>query len=300
LKGVLDGLFALVTERIKQYVVEQALIYLDDLQQRALVLRDQVVAELDAQVLMAYDRLRQEITQIKAEVREEASQRALERIELDLSQGKGVFETFLDSAMYMNAFNSVAGALGNPAIVVDQASGMFARPTGFDASFQLEYNQLALCPEYREAFYPCGTTAGEMLQGDFRACSPLPYYLPELDPRVECHDGDPTMFAANPNPASCSKVGFGELNGHGAGHGRGSYSLAFPPTEVTRGIDAPRCDALPMPLVYSDGKSDKGLGGGFDEGGSAQGCSLAAGAPRAWPVFAGLLLGTVLVRRRRR
>ncbi len=181
--------------------------------------------------------LRQAFADLRATLRGRLEEEKLRAVGLDLTPADGMMGHPTQSVWAMNAYNSVAGVLANPEVVhLTGPSGFYSGPVSFDASHQLEYNQLAVCDDLREIFYPCGTSAGEMLQPDFRRCQELPAEA-QLDPPIECHRFDATTFAESPTPDDCQRQTVDEIIAPWSGH-VGSYTGAFPPSLVD---DPPSC-----------------------------------------------------------
>jgi uncharacterized protein (TIGR03382 family) len=302
----LDEILALIKMRIREFIIEAAMVYLDELKAEYERILMAVIDQIDERILRVYEDLGARVDQLRDAAVEEAQREALRQIGLDLENGGGPFDGFLDSVLYMNAFNSTAVVLARRDGVVPSGSGMFDGPVSFDASYQLEYNQFVLCPEIRDAVYPCGRSAGEMLQTNFRNCASLDEIADVFQPSIECHMGSTTMFSA-PSPSSCSPVLFDEFN-TGSG-GDGSYTLAFPPDHTASG--PPACYLSGMDLEIEEGGSpdvpDGGLPPGADggpgvdpgSGGGGCGCNAANDAgPSALPVLAAF--GFLLLSRRRR
>ena len=190
---------------------------------------------------------------------------------------------FSSSVGHMNAFNSIAAVLANqkvvnplPAELEQPQKGLrvtFQGPVSFDASFQLEYNQLALCDgqgenrgqqNLREIFYPCGTTAAEMLQpGGYAKCVPFPLESLRanpgvsiaLNPPAECYRWQDRQkprvnfeFALNPTPQDCNFTQLEDVQKTGAG----SYTLSFPPhltPQALNEVDQPKCRSIEMKIL---------------------------------------------------
>ncbi|MCB0393754.1 MAG: hypothetical protein KDD25_04310, partial [Bdellovibrionales bacterium] len=184
--------------------------------------------------------------------------------------GADMLTNFPKSVGFMNAFNSVAAVLANHEVVnppskkevVPSASSplpiSFQGPVSFDASFQLEYNQAALCPELKAIVYPCGISGAEMLQpAGYSSCVPFydrikekmgsrnQAFLKLLDPEAECYDIENFVegsqdnvfsFTKNPSIRNCAFKSIEEVQRKG----RGSSSLAFPP-QYAPANDKPYC-----------------------------------------------------------
>ena len=162
------------------------------------------------------------------------------------------------SVVHMNAYNSIVGVLADHDAVIDTSKTLklhydpnekentydFTGPVSFDASFQLDYNQMKLCPQYTEAFYPCGTKANEMLQpGGYKECMKLPATV-KGEPPVECFKGISTQYATLPDIGNCKPNSMENVNSktpvHGHGLHEGSYSLSFPPAYLPEDVQ-PKC-----------------------------------------------------------
>jgi hypothetical protein len=271
LKGVLDEIFAMATARVKELVLARLHEYLDEYVAEYQRLREQIVAQLDEQVLRALEELQARIVELRETIREESKRALLDRLALDLEAGEEAFKSFPSSVLWMNTYNSVAGVLTRQGVADPGlgTSGFWAGPVSFDASYQVEYNQLALCDSLRTAFYPCGTSAGEILQPDYRTCTEIPGAHGVLDPPTECHVHDPTSFAEAPTAEDCRRS---TLEAHIAPHSQrihdydetlGSYTQAFPPS-ILEADDQPVCNSgvvESFPLSYGP-KSDSASGGG--------------------------------------
>jgi MYXO-CTERM domain-containing protein len=298
-RDAIQQITTLVKERIREFVLERVQQYLDLLASEARALLGEVDAYLDMKLADSIDELRVRVSELEASAPDEASREAYANLRQSLEVGGGPFASLLDSVLYMNAYNSAAGVIARHDAVIAPGSAMFDGPVSFDASYQLEYNQLALCPELRAAFYPCGTSAGEMLQADFRNCVPVPEVPAALEPPVECHGGNATMFTI-PSQASCMGVTLDAIRTTAAP--LGSYTLAFPPTSDALGDAAPSCRLSGLELETDDTNPPDGgvLGdGSITRAPPASGCGCSADEPRGLlPVIAiGLL---TLGRRRRR
>jgi MYXO-CTERM domain-containing protein len=284
LTEVLDGLFNIITEKVKEHITERIRTYLEVFQLDYSFLADAAKAHVQT-------------------LEEEAV------ASLGLNLESGVFDTYLSSVLYMNGYNSVVGVLGSHSVVTPNQSGMFGGPVSFDASYQLEYNQLALCPELRSTFYPCGISAGTMMQGDYRTCQVL---ADDINPAIECHDQSAVAFASMPSPASCAPTLLDAfLTG---GPVSGSYTLAYPPSSNHFDAAQPACWIADLTVEVDDGPIGGGGSGGTsgndaDESDSSGGCGCRlAGAPSApsdrapsnHTAWLMLLAGAAVVTRRRR
>lgn len=287
----------LIRTRIREFVLERIQQYLDQLAAEARALAEEVDAHLDQKLTDSIDGLRMRVGELEASAPDEATREAYANLRQSLEVGGGPFASMLDSVLYMNAYNSAAGVIARHDAVVAPGSAMFDGPVSFDASYQLEYNQLALCPELRSAFYPCGTSAGEMLQADFRNCMPIPGVSAELEPPIECHGGSATMFTV-PTEASCMGVPLDVIRTAPAP--LGSYTLAFPPSADALGALAPTCRLSGLeleteePMPRPDGGVDPDP---MMTGESGCDCS-ASGSGSSLIPFGGVLWA--LMRRRRR
>lgn len=290
LKQFLQGAFRLVTEEFKAQIVARMTQYTDQLKAQLLAMSPQAVQDIHAKA--------KELAEIaKAQV----DQTKLAALGIDLRDADAALASFDTSVLYMNSYNSIAGALANQAVVFSTAPTSFfgGGPVSFDASYQVAYNQLSVCDGLREAFYPCGTSAIESLQGDFRACEALDLVTPEMEPPAECHDGSAVEFVDDPNPAQCVRRHLEEIVDFHEGH-LGSYSLAIPPSLADRG---PECVNPQIPgLVLTGDKDDDASEGSEPAVGDEAGCACTAGESdgAGWGAALLLLLGVPAIRRRRR
>jgi MYXO-CTERM domain-containing protein len=287
LKQFLQGAFRLVTEEFKAQIVARMQTYTEQLRAQLLAMAPQAVQDIHAKA--------KELGEIaKAQV--DAAK--LQALGLDLTDADTALANFDTSVLYMNSYNSIAGALANQAVVFSTAPTSFfgGGPVSFDASYQVGYNQLSVCDGLREAFYPCGTSAIESLQGDFRACEALDVVTPEMEPPAECHDGSAVEFVDDPNPAQCVRRHLEQIVHFDEGH-LGSYTLAIPPSLSDRG---PECVNPEIAGLVLGGSKDDDAGDGAEpESSEDAGCACSAG-PDASPWGAALLLLLPALRRRRR
>lgn len=295
-RSLLEGCFTMIKEELKARVVDFIAKHLAEIKAAVLAMQPQVLLDIRA----GLDR-------IKAQIRERIGEAKFAAVGLDFTPADGMLGYPTQSVWSMNAFNSVAGALANQEVVFMKRATSFhgGGPVSFDASYQLEYNQLSVCEDLRAIFYPCGTSAGEMLQPDFHKCTALPE-AQQLNPPVECHRFDATHFAESPTPEDCARRSLDEIVAPEGGH-IGSYTGAFPPGYV----DAPPQCIDPFGDVSGRGgagsgdleRSSAGLGGG---GGSSffgdSGCRTApaGGARGTGALVLVALAGVALVARRRR
>jgi MYXO-CTERM domain-containing protein len=287
LREFLEGTFQLVKDEFKAQILARVNSYLGRLREELLALTPQVVQDLHAKA--------QELRDIAHAQIDEARLAALG---IDLRDADAAFAHFDKSVLYANSFNSIAGALANQEVVFSQAQTSFfgGGPVSFDASYQVGYTQLSVCGDYRRSFYPCGTSAIEVLQPNYESCETLEV-TPEMEPNVECHDGSDLEFTDNANPLTCSKRHLDEIVSNDEGH-LGSYTLAFPPELADRG---PECFAPDIPgLRTDDAPADDVGGGAMSDVGDDEGCACTAGRAGGSGGAALLWLGMLgLVRRRR-
>jgi len=295
--AALDAIVDLIKMRVREFIIEAAMVYLDELKAEFDRVVMRVLDRIDERILRTYEDLILRVDGLRDAAVDEARREALDRVGLDLRNGGGPFDGFLDSVLYMNAFNSTAVVLARRDGVLPTGSGMFDGPASFDASFQVDYNQFALCSDIRQHVYPCGISVGEMLQTDFRSCAQLDEIADLFQPSVECHMGDRTMFSA-PSPSSCAPTMFEDFN---TGGGDGSYTLAFPPEYTDVGPTACYLDTMDLDIMTGGPPDipDSGLPPGVDGGppgidptGDDGGCSCSsteAGRTNAAPVLLALL-----------
>jgi MYXO-CTERM domain-containing protein len=175
---------------------------------------------------------------------------------------------------------------------------------------------MALCDgeggeqNYRDAFFPCGTSVGEMLQPDYRACQELAP-SERVEPPAECYRYRNTEFAyadadvrairaaatePNIDAALCQPVSL-ETVVDGDFDFVGSPSLSYPP-ELVDPRFAPVCANPSIPGIHGDISADAWGQGGGD---SAAGCSAtsrpAPGSPL--PLLLGLGVAALLRARRK-
>ena len=174
----------------------------------------------------------------------------LNQIQDRRNEMSNVISNFPKSVAYMNAFNSIVAVLANRGTVLDLNQKIdfstalnFSGPASYDASFMLEYNQVALCPEYREQLYPCGISSLDMLQpGGYEQCVDRKLNHPAANPPIECFAGAYDSFSNNPDAHTCTKQNFDIIKklALNAEPVLGSYSLAFPPSKLPASL-APKC-----------------------------------------------------------
>lgn len=288
LRDFLQGTVRLITEEFKAHIVSRMEEYTTHLKEQLIALTPSAVTDLHEKARELRDIAVSQIDQAR-----------LDALGLDLSDADAALENFSTSVLYMNSYNSVAGALANQEVVFSQAPTSFfgGGPVSFDASYQVGYTQLSVCDDLAKVFYPCGTSAIESLQGNYEACETLDIVSPEMEPHVECHDGSALEWADDPNPAQCVKREFEQVIGPEEGH-LGSYTLAFPPELSDRG---PECFSPIVPgITAEDGSFDDIGGDALDDSGDDSGCGCTSGnnTPGAAPLF--VLLAATLRRRRRR
>jgi hypothetical protein len=287
----LSGVEAMVRESLETYILDRVKGYIAQMTQQMRDLRDAMLARIDVRLLEIRD-------WVKEQIEQHVDSYKLKLLGLDLPPGwEGewpIFEHFKTSVLWMNAYNTMVGVLANQEVIFPQESGgFFAGPTSFDASWQLHYNQLALCPELARAFYPCGVSGTEMLQPDYRFCYPLDGEKP--DAPIECHRYDDKAFTSSPDPDSCRRRSLPELMEERGGH-IGSYTLSFPPQLADV---PPVCFGPAVVGVNDDGADAKadGVPGSGPENAEAGGCASVGGVSTG---LAGLALLLFCVRWRRR
>jgi len=306
----LDEILLLIKERVRELVVDAAMAYLDTLEAEYRRILMTVLNRIDERILRTYGDLQLRIEELKAATTDEAQRRALEQIGVDLENGGGPFTRFLDSVLYMNSYNSTAAVLARHDGVVPPGSGMFGGPVSFDASYQVEYNQFAMCPELQAAIYPCGISVGETLQTDYRNCRALPQVVTEFQPSIECHSGSRTMFTDAPSLDACEPMLFPDFN---TSDGVGSYSLAFPPTHTDTGPPACYLSGMDVQVqgmtrppvdggITTPPETDGGVTPPIDPASGGGGCSVSTPVrdPGPGPEVLALVLLAVTMRRRRR
>lgn len=289
LEDFLHESFALLTAEFERQIIRRMTEYTEQLKAQLLELSPQAVQDLHAKA--------QELRDIAIAQLDEAQ---LELLGIDLEDADAAFANFETSVLYMNSYNSIAGALANPSVAFSRAPTSFfgGGAVSFDASFQVAYSQLSVCEDLAEVFYPCGTSAIEALQGDYEDCKTLDVVTPEMDPHVECHGGSATAWADDPVPEECESRTLSEIIAPEGGH-VGSYTLAFPPALAHRG---PECvDPIVPGITDADGSFDVG-GTPLEEGDTPQGCACTltqrgSGSSHAWLWL--LALGSLARRRGR-
>jgi MYXO-CTERM domain-containing protein len=292
LKQFLQETFILVGKVIMDQIVARVRTFLGELNAQIAALRAQVLGEIAVRIQELRDKLKDTLDAAK-----------LAAIGLDLDDSADLFATFNTSVLYMNTYNSIVGVLGNQLVAAPQevVPGFFSGPVSFDASYQLTYNQLALCNDLAKVFYPCGHTATEMLQPDFARCQKLDASVVP-DSNIECHRADPSKFLADPDIDACKATLLDELIAPTGGH-IGSYTLAYP---ARLADPPPMCINPPLVGINADGFGDKAdcQGGGNcerEDGAFGCGCSSTNAGAIAWPlVFVALGMMLILRRRRRR
>ncbi len=286
LQDFLHRSFALVTEEFKKQIVARMTEYTEHLRAQLLALTPQAVQHLHAKARELGDIARAQLDEAK-----------LAALGIDLDDADAALASFETSVLYMNSFNSIAGALANQEVVFSQAPTSFfgGGPVSFDASYQVGYTQLSVCDDLASVFYPCGTSAIESLQGDYEACETLGAVTPEMEPHVECHDGKASEWEDDPNPAQCVSRELDQIIGPEEGH-LGSYTLAFPPELADRG---PECFAPIVPGVNDEGKLDDVGDGDADASGDEAGCGCTSAPEAPSSAWMLLLFGGLIARRRR-
>ncbi len=283
LRELLEGMQDLLLERLKEHIVER-------IREHLVELRAQLKALTPEAVLMIKDH----IEKTKQKLRERLSEEKLARLDLNDTDPLAAWPT---SVAYMNTFNAVAGVLGNPEVVFPTGpSSFFAGPVSFDASYQIDYSQLALCEDLRAIFYPCGTSTAEMLQSDSKHCETFDA-APDGNPPIECHRHDVTQFADSPDPEACRKQLLEELEDFHNGH-VGSYTLAYPPELAA---NPPSCMSPTIPGINDQGDT------AFDRVGndgpaveeSSSGCTAAPHPATPTAALFLLLLAAIRARRAR-
>ncbi len=288
LQTMLKKSFILIVDTVKKQIMDRITAYLDQLSMQIKALRDRVLGEIAVRIKELKEALDKTLDAAK-----------LAAIGLNLTEASDMFANFTQSVLYMNTFNSIAGALGNQMVVAphEVAPGFFSGPVSFDASYQLTYNQLALCGDLTKVFYPCGHSATEMLQPNFAKCQKLGDMLP--DANIECHRNDAASFATNPDPESCRRTELDRLIAPTEGH-VGSYTLAYPASLAS---PPPKCINPPIVGINASGFGDKadckGDGDCTGEYSTGCGCRSANAGSAALPLL-GLALGLILMNRRRR
>lgn len=290
LRDFLERSFALMTEEVKRQVLARMTAYTEQLREQLLALAPQAVQDIVAQV--------GELRDIALEQLDAAK---LDALGIDLSDADSALASFETSVLYMNSYNSIAGALANQELVFSQAPTSFfgGGPVSFDASYQVGYNQMSACSDFASAFYPCGTSSIESLQGDYNNCERLDVTA-EMEPHVECHDGKATEWVDDANPAQCVARELEEIIDFDEGH-LGSYTLAYPPALANRG---PECFGATVPglVINIDDRPEDNAGDGDadgDDAGEGCGCSTTTPASGSSPWLL-LVAGLWLKRRRRR
>ena len=288
LREFLEGTFRLVTDEFKQQIVARMNSYLGALREQLISLAPEAVQHLHEKAQELRDIAHAQIDQAR-----------LDAVGIDLSDADAAFESFDRSVLYANSFNSIAGVLSNQEIVFSQAETSFfgGGPVSFDASYQVGYTQLSACEGYAQVFYPCGTSAIEVLQPDFEACERFEV-TPEMEPHIECHDGSHLEFTDNANPLTCSRRHLDEIIAPDEGH-LGSYTLAFPPEMADRG---PTCFGPEIPGLRAPDDPADDVGDGAMSGldGTDEGCACSIEAEDGGGAASVLLLGLFGLLRRRR
>lgn len=279
MSAFLTAAYKLTTSRFKEFIVDELKKFTEELKQQLLELSPQAIQDLHAKVHELRDIVHAQIDATK-----------LAALGLDLSDADSMFENFGSSVLYMNSINSIAGVLANRELAFStESTGFFeGGAVSFDASFQVSYNQMAVCEDLREAFYPCGTSALEVLQGDFKNCQAFDVdeikITPEMEPNVECHNGSAVEFSDEPEPEHCQMRELDDIVSPDEGH-RGSYTLAHPPALSRDSQLACRGLTVPGLAVAGDGKQDDVDADGTGE--EPTGCSCTTGDD---PGFGGVML----------
>jgi MYXO-CTERM domain-containing protein len=311
--------FDFITKKVKEYVIDYIAKFLDQIRQQILALAPQVIQDAIRQIAD----VRQRVSEILRQTVDEAKRAA---IGLDLTPADRMIGFPTQSVWAMNAFNSVAGVLANRAVVFPHSTVTGGNsfgwngdgPWSFDASFQVEYNQLAVCEDLREIFYPCGTSVSEMLEPNYRTCQKLPEAA-RLNPPTECHAGDVSVLAsaADSDVNACWRRTIPEmLERRTRREGMGSYTGAYPPSfmpprsmrdEVSSWAYAPECVNPFGNVTNASGSGELerragGLGGGGGGGFfGSEGCAAApSGGSGPAGVVVGLFALALVLRRRRR
>lgn len=209
-----------------------------------------------------YEEYKHEIEMLKKQIQvsiEQAHRQAMthidERLRIEagyVGEQFGMLRQFPVTVAHMNAFNSIAGVLADynvvaaDEVIYPEARHMFAGPVSFDASYQLEYNQLSICPDLKKVFYPCGTKVSDMLQpAGYAKCTELPLVNLDAEPIIECHAGSKFLYSANPNQRSCAPTKAETFYENGSDY-YGSITWSFPPQLASK---RPSCLGIKMPLV---------------------------------------------------
>jgi MYXO-CTERM domain-containing protein len=282
LQSLLQGIQDMLMAEIKAQIIDRVKTFLDMYAEAMRQIKEEAIAMIEAQFAEFFEELRSKYDEAK-----------LALIGIDLTNLKDLIDDYASSVLWMNSYNSVVGVLANPQVVFKpDASSFFSSPVTFDASFQLAYNQMSLCEDLREVFYPCGISAAEMLQPFYSTCQKLDEAIPP-DPAIECHAGYATEFSQYPDTEACSRTAFEELIDFSQGH-IGSPSLAFPPEYADV---PPECFNPEIGGVNSDGKEDNP--GNSDP--ENAGCSCASGQQTnlTWFVFGLIALAIIRTIRRR-
>jgi len=290
LRSFLEGTVRLVTEEFKAQIVARMSEYTTQLKEQLLAMSPAAVQHLHEKA--------QELRDIAVAQIDAAK---LDALGIDLSDADAALKSFETSVLYMNSFNSIAGVLANSELVFSTEPTSFAGggPVSFDASYQVGYTQMSVCGELAAAFYPCGTSAIEVLQPDYTRCERVDVVTPEMEPHVECHDGSALEWTDDPNKATCVRRDLEQIIGPTEGH-LGSYTLAYPPEHSDRG---PECRELEVPgLELASGNKEDAAGGGSAEDGADEGCACSTresgGSVPAWMLT--LFVAAGVARRRRR
>lgn len=262
--GILNEIITTYEEMVKK-VIYDAIYgafekYILELSTAAQALKEQAKALLSEQMIAMVrairDGIKQGIDQRTRELQLSLIGRESDDAEFDL------LGDLPNSVAHMNAYNSIVGVLANHGVVINPKKNLRLHyrsgdekrtpdfkdgPVSFDASFQLEYNQLKLCPDYSEIFYPCGTATHEMLQpGGYKNCSKLAGNKFIANPIIECFLGENTHYAILPNETACTPKSFEEVIEHfeetssGYEFHHGSHSMSFPP-EYLPEFERPIC-----------------------------------------------------------
>lgn len=302
LQAFLEGIFDLINHQFTILILDQVEAAMNEVRER-----------FRALVQVALEDQSNRMHELRSDLEARVEQRKLEAMDLDLTQAEGIYANFPTSVLYMNAYNGSVGVLANSTTVfIPTASGFFSGPTSYDASFQLEYTQMALCSSLRQSFYPCGTSVGEMLQPNYQTCETLEIDE-QVEPPVECYRYSNTEFVytdedlravrrgeLQPDLEVCRRQSLEAIVG---GHfdQLGSYSLSYPP-EFADG--RPTCGEPAIPGVNAelDATYDPyGSADVWDSDDAAGGCSVAArpASPSGAMVVA-LILGAALILSSRR
>ncbi|MBK9000923.1 MAG: hypothetical protein IPM35_34820 [Myxococcales bacterium] len=249
--ALLDPVVTPIKDAIKQYVIDEATVYVEDL-----------VSEYKAQ-----------FATVKAEYQQRLAQAA------PAGQSGTFLDQLFDSGLYGHSFNIAATAIADHRVVLPATPDPLLGPASFDASHTPSWMQAGVCEYLRQAIFPLGLEVSGLMSL-WKSGAIIPAVVNEDSP-LECHDGSLAAFTPNPSAGVCKLTDLESLI-QDAAH-RGTVSRAHPPLPGTPEV---ACIGLQIQGLPDPPPGIGGAGGGSGSGGSG-GSAAGSGVPSTGPSGSG-------------